>query len=105
MIEVSRGIANHSNATHDRLRSGVGRNGEGHHFRAQAVLGKRLGRVAALAGAIGGELPDADILLPFADPALPMEYHRHFTHALAFIPVAGLLALLPFLVRARWRPL
>ena len=70
---------------------------------AQAVLGNRLGRVAALAGAVGGELPDADIFLAFADPAMPMEYHRHFTHALLFVPVVAALATLPFLARARWR--
>ena len=70
---------------------------------AQAVLGNRLGRVAALAGAVGGELPDADIFLPFADPAMPMEYHRHFTHSLVFIPVAAVLAALPFMARAPWR--
>jgi inner membrane protein len=70
---------------------------------AQAVLGNRLGRVAALAGAVGGELPDADIFLPMADPAMPMEYHRHFTHALLFVPVVAAVATLPFLIRARWR--
>lgn len=70
---------------------------------AQAILGNRLGRVAALAGAIGGELPDVDVLLPFADAALPMEYHRHFTHALLLVPVVAVLATIPFLARARWR--
>lgn len=70
---------------------------------AQAVLGTRLGRVAAIAGAVGGELPDVDVFFPFADPALPHEYHRHFTHALVFIPVVGALAALPFLARPAWR--
>lgn len=70
---------------------------------AQAVLGNRVGRVAALAGAVGGVLPDADIFLALADPAMPMEYHRHFTHALLFVPVVAALATLPFLARARWR--
>jgi len=70
---------------------------------AQAVLGNRLGRVAALAGAVAGELPDVDVLLPFTDAAIPMEYHRHFTHSLLLVPVVAVLAAIPFLARARWR--
>jgi inner membrane protein len=73
---------------------------------AQATVGRRLGRWAALFGAVGGELPDLDVLLP-ADPAMPMEYHRHFTHAIAFIPVGGVLAALPFMLvpafRRQWK--
>ena len=76
---------------------------------AQAVFHRSLGRGAALVGAIAGELPDLDILLPPADPALPIEYHRHFTHALLFVPVGGLIASLPFLLfpgwRRHWKPL
>jgi len=72
---------------------------------AQATLGARLGRIAAVLGAVGGELPDLDILVR-GDPALPMEYHRHFTHALVFIPAGGALAALPFMLapslRRRW---
>lgn len=50
-------------------------------------------RTAALAGALGALLPDADVLIrSSADPLLTLEYHRHFTHAL---PMAPLLALLP----------
>ena len=70
---------------------------------AQATLGKRLGPAAALFGAVGGELPDIDVLFTFADPALPMQLHRHFTHALVFIPVGGALAALPMLAVPRWR--
>ena len=76
---------------------------------AHAALGRSraengLGRVALLAGALGGAVPDFDFLLkPLADPALPFELHRHFTHALVFIPIAGLLATLPFLPFARGR--
>jgi inner membrane protein len=40
---------------------------------------------------------------------LAIEYHRHFTHALAFIPVGGVLAASPWLLQQRhrpdWRPL
>jgi inner membrane protein len=72
---------------------------------AQAVLGPRLGRRAWMVGALGGLLPDADILIRSAtDPLLAIEYHRHFTHSFAFIPLGGLLAALPWLAQKRWRP-
>lgn len=59
---------------------------------AHAVLVPRLGRKAWMVGALGGLLPDADILIrSAADPLLAIEYHRHFTHAFAFIPFGGLL--------------
>jgi inner membrane protein len=65
---------------------------------AQAAFSKSLGRRATWLGALGGALPDFDFLLrSFADPAFPPEFHRHFTHAIVFIPVGGLLATLPFL--------
>ena len=52
-----------------------------------------------LLGAAGGALPDVDVFWGFlADPALPWEYHRHFTHALAFIPIGGAIAAAPFLL-------
>ena len=48
-------------------------------------------RAAALAGLAGGLLPDADVMLRSAsDPLFAMEYHRHFTHSLAFSPVIAL---------------
>ena len=41
-------------------------------------------------GALGGFLPDADVLIRSAeDPLLHLEYHRHFTHSLIFIPIGG----------------
>lgn len=71
---------------------------------AQAVLGKRLGHRGWIAGAIGGLLPDADILIRSStDPLLAIEYHRHFTHSLAFIPAGGLIAALPWLAFRRQR--
>jgi inner membrane protein len=70
---------------------------------AQAVMSRKIGPAAALMGAVGGAVPDIDVFLTWADPALPIEYHRHFTHALAFVPVAGAVAALPFLLAARWR--
>jgi inner membrane protein len=74
---------------------------------AQLVFGRRLGRRAALIGAVGALLPDADVLIrSSADPLLAIEHHRGFTHALAFIPVGGVAAALPWLLRpanrARW---
>lgn len=57
-----------------------------------------------LVGAAAGMLADADVLLRWvADPALPWEVHRHITHALAFAPVGGALAGLPFLAGGWWR--
>lgn len=88
---------------------------------AYAILGRRLGRSprmteermgpprgagALLFGAAGGALPDVDVFWGgLADPALPWEHHRHFTHALAFIPIGGLLAAAPLLLLfKRYRP-
>lgn len=61
-------------------------------------------------GALGGVLPDLDVLIhSSSDPLLAIEFHRHFTHSLAFIPLGGLLAALPWLLwrsqRQRWRVL
>jgi inner membrane protein len=77
---------------------------------AQAALGPRLGPRAWMIGALGGVLPDADILIrSAADPLLAIEYHRQFTHAFAFIPVGGLATAAPWLARrhqrADWRPI
>lgn len=48
---------------------------------------------ASICGALGGMLPDIDILIRSSeDTLLAIEYHRHFTHSLAFIPVGGLVA-------------
>ena len=57
-------------------------------------------RSAAVAGWLGGMAPDLDVLIRSSeDTLLAIEYHRHFTHSLTFIPVGGLvvaLALWPF---------
>jgi inner membrane protein len=53
---------------------------------------KRDLKLAAAAGWIGGMAPDLDVFIRSStDPLLALEYHRHFTHALAFIPVGGAL--------------
>jgi inner membrane protein len=64
---------------------------------AWAQCGDRQGRYkrAAFLGILGGILPDVDVLIRSpSDSLLFLEYHRHFTHALAFIPVGGLIAAL-----------
>ena len=60
-----------------------------------AQAGARPGeaRLAALIGFCAPLLADADALIRSAeDPLLFLEYHRHFSHALLFIPVGALLA-------------
>lgn len=52
-------------------------------------------RLAAAVGMVGGMLPDADTLIQSADDVLlVLDYHRHFTHALAFAPIGALIAAL-----------
>lgn len=71
---------------------------------AQIALGRRLGPRAMLIGAGAGVLPDADVFIrSAADPLLAVEYHRQFTHSLAFIPVGGVVAALPWLIRKKRR--
>jgi len=77
---------------------------------AHAAGGRTLGRKALLVGVAAGMLPDADTFIrSAADPFLRMQYHRHFTHALVFVPIGAGVALLPFLLsgwgRRHWRTL
>ena len=49
-------------------------------------------RAYALFGCLAGMAPDLDIFIQSSsDPLLFLEYHRHFTHALVFIPVGALI--------------
>ena len=49
-------------------------------------------RRALFVGACAGMAPDIDVLIRSdLDPMLSLEYHRHFTHALLFAPIIGLL--------------
>ncbi|MDZ4349224.1 MAG: metal-dependent hydrolase [Xanthomonadaceae bacterium] len=60
---------------------------------AQTASRRAQARLAAGVGFASGMLPDIDVLIRSdVDPLLFLEYHRHFTHALAFIPVGGLIA-------------
>ncbi len=69
----------------------------------QAIGGGRR-RIAALAGAAGALLPDADVLISSGtDPLLALEYHRQFTHSVVAAPVGALIvaALLWLILRRR----
>ena len=63
-------------------------------------------RPAAAVGFVAGMSPDIDVLIrSSSDPLLAIEYHRHFTHAFAMIPVLALVvALLAWWPVQRWRP-
>src|SRR5690606_33764534 len=59
---------------------------------AQASAPRNYFFKAGVIGAIAGMAPDLDVLIRSSrDPLLFLEYHRHFTHSLAFIPLGGLL--------------
>ncbi len=70
---------------------------------AQSIATKKTVRIATGVGFLAGLVADADVLISSSsDPLLNIEYHRHFTHSLIFIPVGGLITALllwPFLRR------
>ncbi|MEM7053236.1 MAG: metal-dependent hydrolase [Pseudomonadota bacterium] len=75
---------------------------------AQAGGRRRHMKQAAVVGLVAGMAPDLDVLIrSSSDSLLAIEYHRHFTHALAFVPVGALLVALllwPFVQwYGRWR--
>ncbi|MFT5840711.1 MAG: inner membrane protein [Flavobacteriales bacterium] len=47
-----------------------------------AVLGNKVGRKAAIYGAILGTLPDLDVFLPYAGEVEAFTYHRGFSHSI-----------------------
>ncbi|MFQ3208184.1 MAG: inner membrane protein [Glaciecola sp.] len=47
-----------------------------------AVLGNKIGRKAAVYGAILGTLPDLDVFLPYGGEVEAFTYHRGFSHSL-----------------------
>ena len=60
---------------------------------AQSFSQKNGLKASLFVGAIGGTMPDLDVLIRSTeDPLLFLDYHRHFTHSLAFIPLGGLIA-------------
>jgi inner membrane protein len=73
---------------------------------AQSAARQVPARLAIAIGFFAGLLADLDILISAADdPLFNIEYHRHFTHSLFFVPLGALVAALlawPF-VRRRLR--
>jgi inner membrane protein len=62
---------------------------------AAAIAPCRQRRLSAVIGAVAGVLPDADALIQSGEDALlVLDFHRHFTHAMAFVPLGALLATL-----------
>lgn len=63
-------------------------------------------RLAAAVGAAAGLAPDLDIFIrSAADPLLQIEFHRHFSHALAFVPIGALLCtLVGWPILRKWLP-
>lgn len=60
---------------------------------ALTVSSRNETRVAAVAGFSAALLADADTLIrSSSDPLLNIEFHRHFTHSLIFIPFGALIA-------------
>jgi inner membrane protein len=74
---------------------------------ASAVARKPHLRKAVGIGFISGLAADLDILIASAsDPLLNLEFHRHFTHSILFIPLAALLLTLLYwpLARRHFKP-
>jgi inner membrane protein len=62
---------------------------------AGAFASKREVRRWSVVGALGGLAPDLDVLIRSeSDPLLFLEYHRHFTHSLFFIPFGAVVVAL-----------
>lgn len=61
-------------------------------------------RLATAVGFLAGMLADLDVLIQDeGDPLLNLGYHRHFSHALVFVPVAATLIALALWPLLRWR--
>lgn len=56
---------------------------------AHCFLHNKLGYRAAVTGALAGMAPDLDIFFPKPVGAVFSPLHRHFTHAIAFVPVGA----------------
>ena len=72
-----------------------------------ALCKQEQARRATWIGFLGGIAADADVFIRSAtDPLLAIQYHRHFTHSLIFIPVGGfIIALAIWLLSRRRLPL
>jgi len=73
---------------------------------AQSVARKTEIKYAAAIGALAGILADADIFIQSStDSLLTIEFHRHFTHSLLFIPVGALIAtIILWPIFKKWLP-
>lgn len=61
----------------------------------QSASNKRHIVAAGVLGVVSGMAPDLDVLIRSStDPLLFLEYHRHFTHSLLFIPFGSFLCAL-----------
>ena len=59
---------------------------------AQSAADRDKLKAYGIFGALAGMAPDLDVFIQSStDPLLFLEYHRHFTHALIFIPVGALI--------------
>jgi inner membrane protein len=54
----------------------------------EAVMQNKVGRKAALWGAICGTLPDLDVFIPLGDPVSDFTYHRAASHSFFFMTLA-----------------
>ena len=69
---------------------------------AQLVSTRRQKLAAGAMGFLSGMAADLDVLISSSvDPLLFLEYHRHFTHSLFFVPVGAFLCALVFRVLSR----
>jgi inner membrane protein len=74
-------------------------------FVAQACAREREQRLALGVGWLAGMAADLDIFIRSnEDPLLALQFHRHFTHGLAFIPIGGALCALVLWYLLRRRP-
>lgn len=64
---------------------------------AQSAARKEHVRLATFIGFVAGMIADADVLIrSSSDPLLVLEYHRHFTHSIFFVPIGALVAFILF---------
>ena len=58
----------------------------------EIALGRKIGNRALIWGAIGGTIPDLDVLAnPFMDDIESLAFHRGITHSILFSVVAPLI--------------
>ena len=65
---------------------------------SQSAAGKKINQLSAMVvGALAGMAPDLDVFIRSeTDPLLFLDFHRQFTHSLAFIPLGALACALVF---------